>query len=84
MGKRLAVIVAAAAMGALAVSMVVGPAGAQDDERRTIRVTAVTIEENILDAGEQGFSLGDQFIFSANLWRHGERVGRAGVVARPP
>jgi hypothetical protein len=77
--KRLAVIGAAAAVMALAVSMVVGPAGAQDDQRRTIRVTGVTIQDTFADLGEQGFSLGDKFIFSAGLRRHGERVGRLGV-----
>ena len=79
MGKRSAAIGAAAAVLALAVSMLVGPAGAQEDGGRTIRVAAVTIEERFLNLGPQGFSLGDKFIFSANLRRHGERVGRLGV-----
>jgi hypothetical protein len=80
MGKRLAILGAAAAMVALAVSMVVGPAGAQDDQRRTIRVVAVTTQERFVDlAPQREFSLGDKGISSANLWRHGNRVGRAGI-----
>jgi Allene oxide cyclase barrel like domain len=78
MVKRFGVIVVALVALALAVSMVL-PAGAQDDESRTIRVASVTAQERFLDLGQQGFSLGDEFVFSANLMRQGERVGRLGV-----
>jgi hypothetical protein len=68
----------AMAVLAIALSMVV-PAGAQDDEGRTIRVASVTAQERFLDLGPEGFTLGDELVFSANLWRQGERVGRLGV-----
>jgi hypothetical protein len=79
MGKRLAVMGAAVAAVALAISMML-PAGAQDDGGRTIRVASVTTELELVDVGAPDFSLGDEFIFSTNLFRQGERVGRGGVV----
>ncbi len=81
MAKRLAVLGAVLAVMALAISMML-PAGAQDndDERRTIRVASVTTEQEFVDVGARDFSLGDEFVFSSNLFRQGERVGRTGVV----
>jgi hypothetical protein len=79
MAKRLAVLGAVAVVMALAISMML-PAGAQDDERRTIRVASVTTEEEFVDVGAPDFSLGDEFVFSSNLFREGNRVGRTGVV----
>jgi hypothetical protein len=58
------------------------PASSSDDDRvQVIRVTAVTAQANDLDLGEPGDSLGDQFIFSDDLFRGGEKVGIAGGVA---
>jgi hypothetical protein len=51
-----------------------------DNEVEVIRVTAITVQENGLDLGEPGDSLGDQFIFSDDLFRGGEKVGTAGGV----
>ena len=78
MTKRLAVMAAAIAVVALALSVVV-PAAADDEGRHRIRVVAVLAEQQELNLGPQGFSLGDQFILSENLWRHGKKVGRSGV-----
>lgn len=82
--KRLGTVVAVAGVGALAVSSV-GPATgggpARDgDHRHTVRVVATTTEENFVDVGEPGESLGDSFVFSARLTRHGNKVGHVGVV----
>jgi hypothetical protein len=52
-----------------------------DDEHRTIRLLAVFTEfDPNIDVGAPGFSLGDEVVFSGNLRRHGDQVGRIGVV----
>lgn len=82
MGKRLGVLGAALALTALAVG-VVSPAlgsGDDDDEKQVIRVVSITEEEEFLDLGTEGFSLGDEFVFSSTLRKGGRDVGRAGVV----
>jgi hypothetical protein len=53
---------------------------ADDDDVEVVRVTAITVQEANLDLGEPGDSLGDQFIFSDDLFRGGEKVGIAGGV----
>jgi hypothetical protein len=40
----------------------------------------VTDEENFLDLGDPGPSLGDEFIFHDVLWKHGDKVGHDGGV----
>jgi hypothetical protein len=48
---------------------------------RTIRVIAMFTEfDPNIDLGAPGFSLGDEVVFSGNLLRNGQRVGRVGVV----
>jgi hypothetical protein len=82
MGKRLGVLGAAIALVALAlgaVSPAFGSSG-DDDERQTIRVVEIATEEAFVDVGEEGESLGDQFVFSSKLLKGGEEVGHAGVV----
>jgi len=46
-----------------------------------IRLLAVIAEgqEQFLDLGPQGDSVGDQFVFSDNLFRNGKEVGISGV-----
>ena len=81
MGKWLGAI-GAIALLALAVSAMTPALGSSgdDDERETIRVNSITSEEEFLDLGAEGFSLGDEFVFSTNLRKGGENVGRLGVV----
>jgi hypothetical protein len=51
------------------------------DTQQTIRVIAVFTEFDAnIDVGAPGFSLGDEVVFSGNLLRNGEQVGRVGVV----
>ena len=87
-GKRLGMlgaVVAVVALGVGAVSPAVGSssrgsasAGHAD---KTIRVVAVFTEfDASIDVGAPGFSLGDQVVFSGDLRRDGEQVGRVGVV----
>jgi len=55
-----------------------GSSAADDKEVEVIRVTEVTVQDNFVDVGEQGDSLGDYFVFSGDLFRKGEKVGSDG------
>jgi allene oxide cyclase-like protein len=57
-----------------------GSGSGDDDRFQVIRVTAVTVQEAGVDLGETGDSLGDQFIFSDDLFKHGKKVGIDGGV----
>jgi hypothetical protein len=75
---------------ALLLAVVSLPAGAapssstsssgDEDGVEVIRVTAIDFQDTFLDLGEPGDSLGDQSVFSQDLFRQGEKVGSAGVV----
>ena len=56
-----------------------GPQG-DDDGVEIVRVTEVVGQEANLDLGDPGDSLGDQFIFSNDLFRHGKKVGTDGGI----
>jgi hypothetical protein len=43
-------------------------------------VVEITTEQEFLDLGAEGFSLGDEFVFSAKLLKGGDQVGHSGVV----
>jgi hypothetical protein len=82
MGKRLGVVGAAVALVALAVGLV-GPAwgsSGANDERRTFRLEAVSTEQNFLDLGAAGSSLGDQIVFTTQLLKGDTEVGHQGGV----
>jgi hypothetical protein len=89
-GKRLGLLGALIAVMALvvgAVSPAVGSSSqgsastASGNADETIRVLAVFTEFDAnIDVGAPGFSLGDEVVFSGNLLRNGEQVGRVGVV----
>jgi hypothetical protein len=92
MGKRFGLLGAVIAVMALvfgAVSPALGssPDGSASrssghgDRRQTLRVTAVFTEfDPNIDVGAPGFSVGDMVVFSGNLVRQGQQVGRIGVV----
>jgi hypothetical protein len=83
MRRRLGMVGAAIALTGLAVGVVspaLGSSGDDDDGKRVIRVASVTTEEEFVDVGTEGFSLGDEFVFSSTLRKGGKDVGRAGVV----
>jgi hypothetical protein len=67
-------------------AITVGPASSSgsgsgdDDHVQVIRVHAVTVQEAGVDLGETGDSLGDEFIFSDDLFKHGKKVGIDGGV----
>ena len=92
MGKRLGILGAGIAVVALMVGAVSPALGSSSqgsastssghaDQDQTIRVLAVFTEfDGNIDVGAPGFSLGDEVVFSGNLLRNGEQVGRVGVV----
>jgi hypothetical protein len=90
MGKRLGIAGAVIAVMALVVGAVSPALGSSSSgsvstssghaDKQTIRVLAVFTEFAEIDAGAPGFSLGDEVVFSGNLLRNGEQVGRVGVV----
>jgi hypothetical protein len=82
MGRRLGLIGTAVALVALAVG-VVSPAwgsSGDKDKQTTFRVDAVTTEQNFLDLGAAGTSLGDQIVFTTKLLQGDTEVGHQGGV----
>jgi hypothetical protein len=79
MRTKLAAIGATLLLGAMVVgtTLTVASAGGNEVE---LRFRAKTTEQNFLDLGEKGDSLGDQFIFHDVLRQGGERVGHDGGV----
>jgi hypothetical protein len=81
MRKRVGVFGVAIALAALAVGAV-GPAfgsSGDDDKQRTIRVVSLITEQDFLDLGAEGFSLGDEFVFASKELKGGKEVGHSGV-----
>jgi hypothetical protein len=66
MGKRLGALGAVIAVLALAVGIALPAAGSTGNaaQDQTIRVTAVTTEQKLLDLGGPGFSLGNEIVLS--------------------
>jgi hypothetical protein len=81
--KRLAIMGALTGVAALAVGSVVPATGQGSADRHrdddTIKVVSVNTEEAFVDVGEPDLSLGDSFVFTSNLTRHGDKVGHTGV-----
>jgi hypothetical protein len=90
-GKRLGLLGAVIAVLALVVGAAIPALGSSSQgsastasghaDKQTIRVLAVFTEfDPNIDVGAPGLSLGDEVVFSGNLLRNGEQVGRVGVV----
>jgi hypothetical protein len=80
MGKRLGVLGAAVALVALVVGLV-GPAwgsSGDDGKQRRFRLEAASTEQNLLDLGAPGNSLGDQIVFTTQLLKGDTEVGHQG------
>ena len=82
MGKRLGALGAVIAVVALAVGIALPAAGSTGNaaQDQTIRVTAVTTEQKLLDLGGPGFSLGNEIVFSQKLLQGANQVGHDGSV----
>jgi hypothetical protein len=57
-----------------------GVAAAHGDRGKTLRIGAVLSQEEIIDLGDTGPSLGDELVFSETLFRRGRDVGMSGGV----
>jgi hypothetical protein len=57
-----------------------GGGGHHGNHGDKVRVLSTNTEETLVDVGEPDFSLGDQFIFTSELTKHGKHVGHTGVV----
>jgi len=82
MGKRLGALGAVIAVVALAVGIALPAAGSTGNaaQDQTIRVTAVTTEQKLLDLGGPGFSLGNEIVFSQKLLQGANQLGHDGAV----
>ena len=82
MGKRLGALGAVIAVLALAVGIALPAAGSTGNaaQDQTIRVTAVTTEQKLLDLGGPGFSLGNEIVFSQKLLQGANQLGHDGAV----
>src|SRR3979411_3465268 len=77
MGKLLGLLGAAVALVALAVGLA-GPAwgsSGNDGNQATFRLDAVTTEQNFVDLGAPGTSLGDLIVFTGQLLQGNTEVG---------
>jgi hypothetical protein len=78
MRRTRAAITGLIVIGVLSAGMALTGASAGEDEE--LQLFTKTTESSFLDVGEEGLSLGDQFIFHDVLRTGGERVGHAGGV----
>ena len=79
--RQLGVTGAMAAIAVLPVSSAVPATGHGDGNGRdSIRVLSTNTEEAFVDVGKADLSLGDAFVFTSDLTKHGRRVGHTGVV----
>jgi hypothetical protein len=76
--RKLAAFGAVLALGAMMLGTSLTSASAGTSEE--IRFRAITTEATNLDLGEDGPSLGDQYIFHDVLKREGEKIGHDGGV----
>ena len=71
-------VLAIVALGVLALGTTA--ASAHGKGKQTLRLVATQTQSATVDVGTPGTSLGDEFVFSETLSRHGREVGTSGVV----
>jgi hypothetical protein len=74
------ITMAALAGGSMAPAIGQGAAAGHGDHNRVLRVLSTNTEEDFIDAGKPGPSLGDSFVFASKLTKSGRQVGHTGVV----
>ena len=81
MRSKRAAVAAVVTLGALVLSPGIAWADGKDRHKReTLRLVATTLQEEFLDLGTPGPSLGDEFVFSEVLRSRGREVGTSGGV----
>jgi hypothetical protein len=73
-------LVAILGLAAGATGPAFGSAGDDGGHHRTFSVVSHNTEEEGVDVGAKGDSLGDEYVFRSTLTSHGKTVGHAGVV----
>jgi hypothetical protein len=76
--RLLAVLAVALALGAVSLASATGTATDDRKKVRIIDLTAKTVQESDIDLGAEGFSLGDRFVFSDDVFRDDGPVGMLG------
>jgi hypothetical protein len=76
--KHHSAVLAVVALGVLVFGT--GVAAAHGDRGKTLRLVAVDANEEFIDVGVSGPSLGDEIVFSETLRKDGRDVGRSGGV----
>jgi hypothetical protein len=77
--RLIAALVAIVALAAL-ISAPAASANAGGKKFKTLRIVAELKQEQFLDLGDPGPSLGDELVFSERLFSRGRQVGESGVV----
>jgi hypothetical protein len=54
------------------------PASDHSKDKQRLVLTSRTTQEADIDVGKKGLSLGDYFVFSDKVYRHGKRIGTDG------
>ncbi len=62
-------------VGNLTLTSATASSSSSNDHRTTLHLVSNTVDEADLDFNEKGPSLGDQFVFTDNLFKNGKRVG---------
>jgi hypothetical protein len=70
------VAVVAAVAGIAVASTSAGSSSSGHGSEHVIRVTAETLQRTQIDLGDEGFSQGDQIVFSDEVFQHGKKVGQ--------
>jgi hypothetical protein len=81
LGVLVILVLAVVSLPAASASSAPTRSSAGDDKKvEVIRLSSISVQDASLDLGAQGDSLGDQLVFSDDLFRHGEKVGTSGGV----
>jgi hypothetical protein len=80
--SKRAAVAAVVTLGVLVVSSGTGAADGRKGKHRedSLKIVATTLQEQVLDLGAPGSSLGDEFIFSEKLRKDGREAGTSGGV----
>jgi hypothetical protein len=79
--RKLAAVAAIVTLGTLVLASGTAASGGKGKHKGdSLRLVAKTIQEQILDLGAPGPSLGDQLVFSEVLKKEGREVGTSGAV----
>ena len=76
--RLLVVLVVASALGIVSIASAGGGAGERHKKVRIIELRSVTVQSADLDLGTAGFTVGDRFVFSDDVFQGDRQVGTLG------